>query len=123
MQMEKLDIDSFIDYRAEYTSVIKKAQISGDSLTGLCPFHNDSNSSFSADLKTGQWYCFAEGEGGNFIGFVAKLNNIDNAAAYKQILEKYGKKQETGEKAYTISQYAFSKRLPEDWLKERFKRR
>ena len=121
MQMEKLDIDSFIDYRAEYTSVIKKAQISGDSLTGLCPFHNDSNSSFSADLKTGQWYCFAEGEGGNFIGFVAKLNNIDNAAAYKQILEKYGKKQETGEKAYTISQYAFSKRLPEDWLKERFK--
>lgn len=115
------DIDSIVDYRNEY-SIIKKAKITGDQLIGLCPFHDDKNNSFSVNLKTGQWHCFAEDRGGNFLDFYAELHGCDTKEAYAQILEKYGvetgeqKRLEAQKKSYTLSQYAFEKKLPEEWL-------
>ncbi len=41
MNAEQLNIDDFVDYAAEYKSIIKNANIAGDKLTGLCPFHDD----------------------------------------------------------------------------------
>ena len=126
-QAAEVDLDRLVDYKTEYCSVIKKHKITGDNLTGLCPFHDDRANSFSVDLKTGMWHCFAEDEGGNFVTFYAKLNGLDTKEAYKQILEKYGALNEPQEKPkekkpgldhYTVSQYSFEKRLPEDWLKE-----
>ena len=126
-QAAEVDLDRLVDYKTEYCSVIKKHKITGDNLTGLCPFHDDRANSFSVDLKTGKWHCFAEDEGGNFVTFYAKLNGLDTKEAYKQILEKYGALNEPQEKPkekkpgldhYTVSQYSFEKRLPEDWLKE-----
>ena len=126
-QAAEVDLDRLVDYKTEYCSVIKKYKITGDNLTGLCPFHDDRANSFSVDLKTGMWHCFAEDEGGNFVTFYAKLNGLDTKEAYKQILEKYGALNEPQEKPkekkpgldhYTVSQYSFEKRLPEDWLKE-----
>ena len=71
---DSVDLDRLVDYRAEYTAVIEKYQISGDNLTGLCPFHQDTNRSFSANLLTGQWSCFTEGKKGNFLHFWAMLH-------------------------------------------------
>jgi len=117
-----------VDYSAEYSSYIKKHKITGDQLVGVCPFHNDKKESFSANLKDGRWYCFAEGRGGNFTTFYAELNGISTNEAYKQILEKYGalkepeppkkKEKAPGPDAYTLEEYAFSKRLPVEFLKE-----
>lgn len=124
MNTAEVDIDRVVDYKSEYQSYIKKAKITGDQLIGLCPFHDDRNNSFSVNLKTGQWHCFSEDIGGNFTQFYADINGIDTKEAYKQILEKYGisqeeKKEETDlKKNYTLTQYAFEKKLPEDWLKE-----
>ncbi len=124
----KIDLDRIVDYRAEYTAVIKQWKISGDELIGLCPFHKEKNSSFSVNLKTGQWQCFTEGYGGNFISFWAKLNGVDNAQAYKDILKKYAvggdepksrktkPAQELG--PYTLEQYSADKKLPVSFLKE-----
>ena len=89
MNTEMADLDSIVDYRSEY-GVIKKAKITGDQLIGLCPFHDDSNNSFSVNLKTGQWHCFAEDRGGNFLDFYAELNGCDTKEAYAKIMEKYG---------------------------------
>lgn len=125
-----VDIDRIVDYRAEYSQVIKKHQFSGDNIIGLCPFHEDKNNSFSANLKTGKWHCFSEDRGGNFVTFYAELNGIDTKEAYRQILEKYGVSLESEQKpvkakkqvaeSYTLAQYSFEKRLPEDFLKETF---
>lgn len=124
MNTAEVDIDRLVDYKSEYTQYIKKAKITGDQLIGLCPFHDDRNNSFSVNLKTGQWHCFSEDRGGNFTQFYAEINGLDTKEAYKQILEKYGVVQEEKKdepkqnKSYTLAQYAFEKRLPEDWLKE-----
>lgn len=129
MQAAEVDLDRLVDYKTEYCSVIKKHKITGDNLTGLCPFHDDRNNSFSVDLKTGQWKCHAEDRGGNFVTFYAELNGLDTHDAYLQILGKYGalneqQQEKPKQKAkssdlshYTLAQYAFEKRLPEEWLK------
>ena len=90
MQTAEVDLDRLVDYKTEYCSAIKKHKISGDNLTGLCPFHDDRNNSFSVDLRTGMWKCHAEDRGGNFITFYAELHGLDTGEAYKQILERYG---------------------------------
>lgn len=128
MVQTDINIDQLVDYSAEYSSYIKKHKITGDQLVGVCPFHNDKKESFSANLKDGRWYCFAEGRGGNFTTFYAELNGISTDEAYKQILEKYGalkepeppkkKEKAPGPDAYTLEEYAFSKRLPVEFLKE-----
>lgn len=121
MHNELVDIDAIIDYKSEYCRVIKNYKITGDKLIGLCPFHNDNNNSFSADLKTGQWHCFAEDKSGNFISFFAELSNISTKEAYNILLLQYGEnKKETTKASYTLSEYAFEKRLPEEFLKESF---
>lgn len=115
-------IDDLVDYRREYESVIRRPKISGDNLTGICPFHDDKNSSFSANLKTGQWSCFAEDIHGNYTTFVAKLKGIDTAEAYKDILKSYGvepggdKKKEP--EGLTVEMYAQKKMIPAEWLSE-----
>ena len=126
---ETVDLDRIIDYKAEYCAIIEKFKITGDNLTGLCPFHQDTNNSFSVDLKTGQWHCFSEDRGGNFVSFWAELHGIDTKEAYHQILEKYhiqtepdrragAKKTGSGLTSYTLEQYAFEKRLPIEFLRD-----
>ena len=126
MAVEALNLDEFVDYRAEYCAVIENHKIAGDNLTGRCPFHDDRNNSFSVNLKTGQWKCFAEDRGGNFISFWAELNGISTKDAYREILKKYGRDTEPAAKkkkpapaslqSYSLNQYAFEKRIPEEFL-------
>lgn len=125
MRVDEVDIDHLVDYKTEYSRIIPKYKISRDNLTGLCPFHDDKNNSFSVDLKTGCWKCHAEDRGGNFTSFYAELNGIDTKEAYKAILKKYGaykaeedKKPEGSLLSYSVAQYVLEKRLPEDFLKE-----
>ena len=128
--MEHIDLDRLVDYRAEYTSAIEKYQISGDNLTGLCPFHQDTKNSFSVNLLTGQWRCFSENESGNFLNFWAMIHGYsrdDTKRAYKEILEKYGVSDRQapleprnggGLVSYGVGQYGADKHLPEDFLTE-----
>ena len=126
MAAREIDLDKVVDYRAEYTAVVQKYKLTGDKLTGLCPFHEDRNNSFSVDLKTGKWHCFSEDQGGNFVSFWAEFHGVDTKEAYKQILEKYGVSTEAPKPAkkekaavlegFSLAEYAFAKHLPEEWL-------
>ena len=122
-QRAEVNIDDYVDYKAEYSAVIKKAKISGDNLTGLCPFHEDRNNSFSVDLKTGLWHCFSEDRGGNFIDFYAELHGCSTGDAYKEILRKYNvpdpeDEKPKGPEPYSVAQYALEKRLPREFLED-----
>lgn len=113
-----IELDELVDYKAEYLTVIKKARVAGDRLTGLCPFHQDTKASFSANLKNGMYKCFACSAEGNFIKFYAELHGMNNKEAYQAIQEKYHAAPQ--KHAYTVEEYAISKRLPADWLIETF---
>lgn len=126
MNAEQLNIDDFVDYAAEYRSVLKNTRITGDRIIAHCPFHDDNRDSFTADIRTGKCHCFTGCIDGNFISFWAKLHDTDTKEAYKQILDKYGRledakppeKKKPQMQEFTLSEYAFLKRIPEDFLKE-----
>lgn len=124
---EQINIDDFVDYAAEYKAAIKDPKITGDRIIGKCPFHDDAKDSFTADIRTGKCHCFAGCIDGNFVTFWAKLHDTDTKEAYKQILRKYGKYQDPEErkqekkpalKPLTLQEYAFQKRLPEEFLRD-----
>lgn len=124
--MANIDIDKIVNYQREYAGAIEKPQVSGSRLTGLCPFHADKNASFSADLKTGRFNCFACGASGNYIDFVANRFGMDTKDAYKKILADYGiaeqkkPKEKVSDTLYNVEIYAEEKKLPEDWLAKTF---
>lgn len=115
----KINIDDLVDYKTSYTAAVKKPEVSGTRLTGLCPFHDDRKASFSVDLKTGQYTCFACGKSGNYIDFIAEMRGISTKDAYKAILREHGGKDEPKPQAhYTVDDYAAEKHLPADWLRQ-----
>lgn len=124
MNTAEVDLDRLVDYEREYRSVVKMAQVTGDHMIGLCPFHDDSKNSFSVDLKTGRWHCFSEDIGGNYVDFVAKMNGISTKDAYKRIMEDYHvempekEKPAASRRSYSMEQYAFEKRLPVEFLRD-----
>lgn len=122
MNTSQINLDDFVDYEKEYRLAIKDPKVNGNQLIGRCPFHDDRNDSFSANLKTGMCKCFAGCIEGNFITFWGMKYGIDNKSAYKEILGQYGKLEDKPKKekpkltSYTISEYSLQKRLPEDFL-------
>lgn len=41
MNTAEVDLDRLVDYEREYRSVVKRAQVTGGHMIGLCPFHDD----------------------------------------------------------------------------------
>ena len=62
---------------------------SGSSYKGLCPFHADTNPSFSVKPEKRICKCFVCGSGGNAINFYSKIKNIPYMEAVKELAEKY----------------------------------
>ena len=113
------NIDDFVNYESEYRQYVKKAVVLGGKMTGLCPFHSDSNNSFSVDLKTGLWHCFTEEIGGNFLDFYGQIHGCDTKEAYQEVLKQYGKFEEEPESNdYSLEQYAKEKGFDVKWLED-----
>jgi|GEM_PF-1451537 len=62
-----------MDYSNLYTAHIKDAKVKDGQITGRCPFHKDVHSSFSANIDSGQWICFAGCGNGNAFTFCKKI--------------------------------------------------
>jgi len=62
---------------------------SGSSYKGLCPFHADTNPSFSVKPEKRICKCFVCGSGGNAINFYSKIKNIPYMEAVKELAKKY----------------------------------
>ena len=57
------------DYFILFSPYVEKLTRHAEQATGLCPFHDDHNPSFSLNVRTGQWICFACGRDGNWTTF------------------------------------------------------
>jgi len=79
---------------------IKNLTSRGDQRTGLCPFHEDHNSSFSVNISKGLWICFTCGLSGDSFEF-AKRVQIDPVP--------YSKNGHTGSKMNYSTQWTESR--------------
>ena len=79
---------------------IKNLTSRGDQRTGLCPFHEDHNSSFSVNISKGLWICFTCGLSGDSFEF-AKRVRIDPTP--------YSKNGHTGSKMNYSTQWTESR--------------
>ncbi|MCL1845535.1 MAG: DNA primase [Defluviitaleaceae bacterium] len=55
---------------------------------GLCPFHNEKTASFSVNRDKQMFFCHGCGAGGNVLGFVRRMENLDFADALKLLAER-----------------------------------
>jgi hypothetical protein len=85
----KIDLAEHVPFDAYYLAHIPKAKRRGDQLDGLCPFHEDSETSFTVNVKTGLWKCFTSCGSGNVTTFHAKRCNLTTKEAYHDLLKTY----------------------------------
>ena len=69
--MKRYDVDKILD-KLDLEVVLE----TGDERYLNCPFHTDSDPSFSINVKTGLWICFAGCGKGNIKGLVSKTLEI-----------------------------------------------
>ena len=79
----KTDIEEVI---SAYISLKKR----GSTSVGLCPFHNEKTPSFTVYNDTQSFYCFGCGAGGDAVGFIRKIENLDYIDAIKLLAQRAG---------------------------------
>ncbi len=56
-----------------------------DSMTGICPFHQEKTPSFSVSPSKGVFYCFGCGKGGDAITFLRELESLSYVEAIERL--------------------------------------
>ena len=64
------------DYFDLFSPHVERLTRSGEWARGLCPFHDDHNPSFSLNVHTGRWVCFACGKEGNWSQFRKEIGVV-----------------------------------------------
>lgn len=107
MKIDKQTILDRLDKKAYYSQHVHKFnENSKEKATGLCPFHDDHNPSFEADLKDGSWKCWAGCGGGSIFDFHMKLKDLDFPTATKELAEIAGIS-ETAVKQKVVATYEY----------------
>ena len=81
---ERTDIVALV---SQYLTLKKTGH---DSLSGLCPFHQEKTASFSVSPAKGVFYCFGCGEGGDAIKFVRQLESLSYVEAIERLAQQAG---------------------------------
>lgn len=80
-----MDVTKIEEVVSEFVTLKKR----GINYVGLCPFHNDSNPSFSVSPTRGICHCFTCGKGGNAINFLMELEQMTYPDALRWLAKKY----------------------------------
>ncbi len=75
------DIESVI---SPYVALKSK----GNTMVGLCPFHNEKTPSFTVYLDTQSYYCFGCSNGGDCVTFIKNIENLDYGEAVRYLADK-----------------------------------
>ena len=77
------DIESVV---SSYVQLRRRGRI----LTGLCPFHSEKTGSFTVYPESQSFYCFGCGAGGDVIGFIRRIENLEYVEAVKLLAQRCG---------------------------------
>ncbi|MBQ2676998.1 MAG: DNA primase [Clostridia bacterium] len=84
---------SEIRYRNRIEDVISSyvnLKRTGNTMKGLCPFHNEKTPSFTVYPENGSYYCFGCQNGGDVITFIRNAENLDYIEAVKYLADRSG---------------------------------
>ena len=81
--LDRTDIVELIGERVQ----LKRA---GKDWKGLCPFHNEKSPSFTVSRDKGLYYCFGCQAGGNAVGFLEAIDNLNFIEAIEYLADKAG---------------------------------
>lgn len=81
---ERTDIVSLV---SQYLALKKTGH---DSMSGLCPFHQEKSASFSVSPSKGVFYCFGCGKGGDAITFLRELESLSYVEAVERLAQLAG---------------------------------
>jgi DNA primase len=81
---ERTDIAKLV---SQYLTLKKSGH---DSLSGLCPFHQEKTASFSISPSKQVFYCFGCGKGGDAIKFLIELEHLSFAEAVERLAQQAG---------------------------------
>ncbi len=81
---ERTDIVKLV---SQYLSLKKAGH---DSMSGLCPFHQEKTPSFSVSPGKQVFYCFGCGKGGDAIKFLTELEHLSFAEAIERLAQQAG---------------------------------
>src|SRR5712671_1673271 len=81
---ERSPIDEVI---GEY---LQLRSVGGDSLKGLCPFHDEKTPSFNVTPARGLYYCFSCAAGGDVIKFVQQIDGLSFIEAVERLAARAG---------------------------------
>jgi len=75
---------NIVDVISNYVALKRK----GTNYFGLCPFHNEKSPSFSVSETKQIFHCFGCGAGGDAIGFIKRIENIEFKDALEILAER-----------------------------------
>lgn len=78
------------DMRAVVGEEVRLIKAGGDSLKGLCPFHNEKTPSFTINLSKRAYYCHGCGAGGDVIKFVRETRGLHFSEAVEWLAARAG---------------------------------
>jgi DNA primase len=81
---ERTDISKLV---GQYLTLKKSGH---DSLSGLCPFHQEKTPSFSVSPAKQVFYCFGCGKGGDAITFLRELEHLTYVEALERLAQQAG---------------------------------
>jgi len=73
----------------EYVSNFVDLEDRSSDFFGLCPFHNETDKSFTINKDTKLWYCFGENIGGSVVQFCQRFHKISFQESLKKLMQ-YG---------------------------------
>lgn len=121
--MAEVDIDKLINWESFYAERLSTPvkPCGSHKMHACCPFHNEKDPSFWFNTENGLWKCEAGCGGGNATSFLARLEGITTAEAYKKLLGLAGvddgeRRPQGGTPKITVKSYGLQKRLPEEFL-------
>lgn len=89
--IDKAEVISRLDIKSFYESELPGFKPAGNNeIKTLCPFHDDSTPSFSANIQTGMYRCFACNAHGDIFNFYMQRHGVDFSTALKALAEFAG---------------------------------
>ncbi|MBQ7668472.1 MAG: DNA primase [Clostridia bacterium] len=78
------EANNIVDVVSDYVSLKR----TGTSYKGLCPFHKEKTPSFSVSADKQVFHCFGCGVGGDVIGFIRRVENVDFQEAIEILADR-----------------------------------